>query len=87
MCIRDSFGTLYEGYEAEPANMAWVSQYSNANLVKTDFFEAKSTAYAKSTADVYKRQRENRACSIHARFFYAAGQPCGTRRNSFLIWF
>lgn len=44
------FGALYEGYEAEPANMAWVSQYSNANLVKTDFFEAKSTAYAKSTA-------------------------------------
>ena len=44
------FGTLYEVYEAEPANMAWVSQYSNANLVKTDFFEAKSTAYAKSTA-------------------------------------
>lgn len=44
------FGTLYEGYEAEPTNMAWVSQYSNANLVKTDFFEAKSTAYAKSTA-------------------------------------
>ena len=44
------FGTLYEGYEAEPANMAWVSQYSNANLVKTDFCEAKSTAYAKSTA-------------------------------------
>ena len=41
---------LYEGYEAEPANMAWVSQYSNANLVKTDFLEAKSTAYAKSTA-------------------------------------
>ncbi len=30
--------------------MAWVSQYANANLVKTDFFEAKSTAYAKSTA-------------------------------------
>ncbi len=44
------FGTLYEGYEDEPATMAWVSQYSNANLVKTDFFEAKSTAYAKSTA-------------------------------------
>ena len=44
------FGTLYEGDETEPANMAWVSQYSNANLVKTDFFEAKSTAYAKSTA-------------------------------------
>ena len=44
------FGVLYEGFEEEPASMAWVSQYSNANLVKTDFFEAKSTAYAKSTA-------------------------------------
>lgn len=44
------FGTLFEGYEEEPENMAWVSQYANANLVKTDFFEAKSTAYAKSTA-------------------------------------
>ncbi len=43
-------GTLYEGCEQEPASMAWVSQYSNANMVKTDFFEAKSTAYAKSTA-------------------------------------
>ena len=30
--------------------MHWVSQYSNANMVKTDFFEAKSTAYAKRTA-------------------------------------
>ncbi len=44
------FGTLYEGWEKEPETMKWVSQYSNANLVKTDFFEAKSTAYAKSTA-------------------------------------
>lgn len=44
------FGTLYEGYDEEPENMSWVSQYSNANLVKTDFFEAKSTAYAKATA-------------------------------------
>ena len=44
------FGTLFEGYEREPENMAWVSQYSNANMVKTDFFEARSTAYAKSTA-------------------------------------
>ena len=44
------FGTLYEGWEKEPEAMKWVSQYSNANLVKTDFFEAKSTAYAKSTA-------------------------------------
>ena len=44
------FGQLYEGYRSEPEDMAWVSQYSNANMVKTDFFEAKSTAYAKSTA-------------------------------------
>ena len=44
------FGTLYPGYEDEPTDMAWVSQYSNANMVKTDFFEARSTAYAKSTA-------------------------------------
>ncbi|WP_270493502.1 ribonucleotide-diphosphate reductase subunit beta [Eisenbergiella porci] len=41
---------LYPGHTAEPESMAWVSQYSNANMVKTDFFEAKSTAYAKSTA-------------------------------------
>ena len=44
------FGTLYEGREAEPASMKWVGLYSNANMVKTDFFEAKSTAYAKSAA-------------------------------------
>ena len=44
------YGTLYEGYDSEPENMAWVSQYSNANMVKTDFFAAKSTAYANSTA-------------------------------------
>ena len=43
-------GTLYEGYEEEPASMKWVAQYSNANMVKTDFFEARSTAYAQSTA-------------------------------------
>lgn len=44
------FGLLYEGYEEEPASMEWVSMYSNANLIKTDFFEAKSSAYAKSSA-------------------------------------
>ena len=43
-------GVLFEGYENEPESMRWVSQYSNANLVKTDFFEARSTAYAKSSA-------------------------------------
>ncbi|PKK38910.1 Ribonucleotide reductase of class Ia (aerobic), beta subunit [Clostridiaceae bacterium JG1575] len=44
------YGILYEGHEQEPESMGWVLQYSNANMVKTDFFEAKSTAYAKSTA-------------------------------------
>lgn len=44
------FGPLFEDNQREPASMSWVSQYSNANMVKTDFFEAKSTAYAKSTA-------------------------------------
>jgi len=43
-------GTLYPGYEEEPESMKWVDQYANANLVKTDFFEARSTAYAKSSA-------------------------------------
>lgn len=44
------FANLYEGYEEEPKSMEWVSVYANANLIKTDFFEAKSTAYAKSSA-------------------------------------
>ena len=46
------FSVLYPGLENEPESMNWVSQYSNANMVKTDFFEAKSTAYAKSSAIV-----------------------------------
>ena len=41
---------IYEGHEKEPESMEWVSQYSNANMIKTDFFEARSTAYAKSSA-------------------------------------
>lgn len=44
------FGPVYEGFSEEPESMKWVSQYSNANLIKTDFFEAKPSAYAKSTA-------------------------------------
>ena len=36
--------------QSEPESMEWVSQYADANMVKTDFFEARSTAYAKSTA-------------------------------------
>ena len=44
------FEPLYAGYDKEPPSMSWVSQYSNANMIKTDFFEARSTAYAKSSA-------------------------------------
>lgn len=44
------YDPIYPGFETEPESMRWVSQYSNANMVKTDFFEARSTAYAKSTA-------------------------------------
>ncbi len=49
-CQNLGFEKLYEGYDVEPPSMSRISQYSNANLIKTDFFEAKSTAYAKSTA-------------------------------------
>lgn len=38
---------IYEGYEDNPAE--WVDILSNANSVKTDFFEAKSTAYSKAS--------------------------------------
>ena len=41
---------VYDGYAEEPQSMAWVRQYSSANMIKTDFFEARSTAYAKSSA-------------------------------------
>lgn len=44
------FMDIFPECAAEPASMAWVSQFANANMVKTDFFEARSTAYAKSTA-------------------------------------
>ncbi len=49
-CENLGFAGIYDGYGDEPESMRWVSQYSNANLIKTDFFEAKSTAYAKSSA-------------------------------------
>ncbi|SHJ76795.1 ribonucleoside-diphosphate reductase beta chain [Clostridium cavendishii DSM 21758] len=39
---------LYEGHDKNPAT--WVDFYADANSVKTDFFEAKSTAYAKAGA-------------------------------------
>lgn len=42
-------GTIYEGYEDEPQSMKWVSEYSDPNQVKTDFFEGKVSAYSKSS--------------------------------------
>lgn len=33
------FGPLYEENHKEPESMHWVSQYSNANMVKTDFLK------------------------------------------------
>lgn len=41
---------LYPGFEKEPLNMKWVNEYSDPNFIKTDFFEAKSTAYSKAGA-------------------------------------
>ncbi len=35
-------------YEITENPLPWIDQYSDANAVKTDFFEAKSTAYAKA---------------------------------------
>lgn len=49
-CKNLGLAPIYEGHEKEPESMGWVSQFSNANMIKTDFFEAKSTAYAKSSA-------------------------------------
>lgn len=49
-CMNLGFLPIYDGHESEPDSMRWVSQYSNANTIKTDFFEARSTAYAKSSA-------------------------------------
>ncbi len=46
------FGVLFEGFEKHPEGIDWVSSYADPNLIKTDFFEAKSTAYAKSGAIV-----------------------------------
>lgn len=44
-----NFGKLYDGYDEEPESMKWVSEYSDPNAIKTDFFEAKPSAYSKSS--------------------------------------
>lgn len=44
------YSPIYKGLDSEPETMKWVSSYTNSNMIKTDFFEARSTSYAKSTA-------------------------------------
>ena len=48
-CKGLGFEAIYDGYDKEPESMSWVSEYSDPNAIKTDFFEAKVSAYAKST--------------------------------------
>ncbi|RVU53821.1 ribonucleotide-diphosphate reductase subunit beta [Anaerosphaera multitolerans] len=48
-CRGLNFEPLYEGYDKEPDSMKWVSEYSDPNAIKTDFFEAKVSAYSKSS--------------------------------------
>lgn len=49
-CNNIGLKPIFEGHDKEPDSMSWVSKFSDANLIKTDFFEARSTAYAKSSA-------------------------------------
>ncbi len=42
-------GRIYEGHDDEPDSMSWVSEYSDPNQIKTDFFEGKPSAYSKSS--------------------------------------
>lgn len=42
------FGLLYEEFQTEPESMKWVSEYADPNLIKTDFFEGKPSAYSKA---------------------------------------
>lgn len=44
-----NFGTLYEEYENPIESMKWVDEYQDINSIKTDFFEAKPSAYSKSS--------------------------------------
>lgn len=48
-CKGLGFAEIYEGYSKEPESMKWVSEYSDPNAIKTDFFEAKVSAYSKSS--------------------------------------
>ncbi len=43
-------GILFPEHRQEPASMTWVREYASANMMKTDFFEAKPSAYTKAGA-------------------------------------
>lgn len=49
-CTSLGFEPVYEGHSKEPDSMEWVSQYSDPNQIKTDFFEARPSAYSKAAA-------------------------------------
>ena len=49
-CRQLDFEKIYDGHDTEPESCKWVTAYSEANDIKTDFFEARSTAYTKSSA-------------------------------------
>ncbi|OLU38178.1 ribonucleotide-diphosphate reductase subunit beta [Ileibacterium valens] len=51
-CKGLNFEPVFEGHDEIPESMKWVDNYSRANDIKTDFFEAKSTAYSKAGAIV-----------------------------------
>ncbi|WP_300410746.1 ribonucleotide-diphosphate reductase subunit beta [Lagierella sp.] len=48
-CKAVGLGKIYDGHDKEPESMTWVSEYSDPNFVKTDFFEGKVSAYSKSS--------------------------------------
>lgn len=48
-CRALGFEPIFEGHTTEPESMSWVRQYADPNAIKTDFFEAKPSAYAKSS--------------------------------------
>lgn len=49
-CYGLQFAPVFEGHQEISKEMEWILLYSDANTIKTDFFEAKSSAYAKSSA-------------------------------------
>lgn len=49
-CTGLGFEPVYKNNQKEPSSMEWVSQYSDPNQMKTDFFEGRPSAYSKAAA-------------------------------------